>query len=180
MGKVEENKRRCVVFRRPDEQLVWHASKAPHPPAIGLGFAAENLYGQWAQDADGAKQTEDSGWICLSDETASSSVDGAGGGSAGGVGGSGRRPGSGGLLTICFSIKSPDGGSDEWDGWNAAEVIRLATRMRDDIGVTLLAAVRVHVVSGASKLPLVALPDGLSTLDVTTPKAGIRQENGTF
>jgi hypothetical protein len=52
--------------------------------------------------------------------------------------------------------------------------------MRDDIGVTLLAAVRVHVVSGASKLPLVALPDGLSTLDVTTPKAGIRQENGTF
>ena len=148
----------------PEHQLVWHGAKAPHLPSTGLGFAAEDLYGQWAQEADGAKHTVDSGWIAahsvVDQETTPSLVDGL----------ATSLPG-GSMLTICFSMQSPVGCSD---GWDAAEVLKLASKMRHDIGASLLSAVRIHVVSGATKLPLVALPDGLSTFNAVTPEAGIR------
>ena len=159
-----ERAARCVQW--PDQQLLWHSAKAPHPPTVGLGFTAADLYKEYTaaesaeflQCQNGAQQTADSGWILsVAEETRAGDEH------------PGNRLGSGGRLTICFSITSPDG-----KGWVAAEVVRLATTMRHDIGASLLAAVRVHLVSAATKLPLVALPDGLSALNATTQEAGVR------
>lgn len=146
----------------PDQELVWHGAKAPHVPDVGLGFKAEDLYGQWNQTADGAKYVVDSGWILPSGSKASVAI------TTDALAGLADRPGSGGMLTICFSMKSPV------DGWNTAEVLKLAAKLRCDIGTALLAGIRVHIVSGATKLPLVALPDGISTVRATTSESGIR------
>ncbi len=148
----------------PEHQLVWHGAKAPHLPSTGLGFAAEDLYGQWAQEADGAKHTADSGWILVSNSAANKEATPVNGLTRSVLGSSSST------LTICFSMNNPA----DSDAWDATEVLRLASKMHHDIGASLLAAVRIHIVSGATKLPLVALPGGLSTFHAITPEMGVR------